>query len=94
MKADDTDVFATFDRTDDKGEPIICNREKYARAATENGKLVEFITLDELLQLLGTTREELENTTPPDVDYLEARKYGKPINKNTKTFYVPSPVAV
>ena len=94
MKADDTDVFATFDRTDDKGEPIICNREKYARAATENGKLVEFITLDELLQLLGTTREELENTTPPDVDYLEARKYGKPINKNTRTFCLPSPIAV
>ena len=58
----------TFDRTDDKGEPIIRNREKYARAETENGKLIEFITLDNLLQLPETTREELKNTAPPRIE--------------------------
>ena len=94
MNTENTDIFATFDLNDDEGNPVICNRERYVREEIEKTRSVEYVTLDELLQRLEITREELENATPPDVDYLAARTYRKPIKKNEKLIFAPSPIAV
>ena len=36
---------------------------------------IQIITLDELLRLLGTSLEELENAEPIDVEYLADNRY-------------------
>lgn len=58
-----------------------CNRLKYALEANQNGAQIEIITLDVLLGLLGTTREELEAAEPMDVTYLLDEKYSQKASK-------------
>jgi pyrimidine-nucleoside phosphorylase len=59
----------------EKGDYATC--EKMAKEAIENGTKIEIVTLDELLALLGTTREELESAPALDIDYLLDERYGK-----------------
>ena len=75
LKASTVDIFATFDATDEDGNPRRCSRGEYVKAEIESGRNIEIITLNDLLKLLGTSLEELENATPIDVEYLEDNKY-------------------
>ena len=47
------------------------------KAEIENGKDIEVITFDDLLSLLGTSREELESMPELDAEYLLDDKYKK-----------------
>lgn len=78
LMASRADIFATVDVTDEDGNLRRCSRGDYVRAELQNGKNVEIITLDELLAILGTSREELESMPEPDTDYLLDDKYSKP----------------
>ena len=49
------------------------------KAEIENGKDIEVITFDDLLSLLGISREELEAKPELDTDYLLDDKYKKPV---------------
>ena len=69
--------FATFDAIQEDGSVRRCSRGGYVREAIENGAKIEIVTLDELLALLGTTREELESAPALDIDYLLDPQYGK-----------------
>ena len=42
-----------------------------------NGGTTEIITLDELLSMLGTNRDELETAEALDIEYLMDKKYFK-----------------
>ena len=75
LKASTVDIFATFDAMDEDGNPRRCSRGEYVKAEIESGRSIEIMTLDDLLNLLGTSIEELENATPIDVEYLEDNKY-------------------
>ena len=75
LKASTVDIFATFDAIDEDGNPCRCSRGEYVKAEIESGRNIEIITLNDLLKLLGTSLEELENATPIDVEYLEDNKY-------------------
>ena len=75
LKASIVDIFATFDAIDEDGNPRRCSRGEYVKAEIESGRSIEIMTLDDLLNLLGTSREELENASPIDVEYLEDNKY-------------------
>lgn len=77
MKASIVDVFATFEEVQEDGSIRRCSRYDYVKEAIENGTKIEIVTLDELLALLGTTREELESAPAFDVDYLLDERYGK-----------------
>lgn len=77
MKASTVDVFATFEEVQEDGSIRRCSRYDYVKEAIENGTKIEIVTLDELLILLGTTREELESAPALDVDYLLDEQYGK-----------------
>ena len=77
MKASTVDVFATFEEVQEDGRIRRCSRGDYVKEAIENGTRIEIITLDELLALLGTTREELESAPALDIDYLLDPQYGK-----------------
>ena len=77
LKASNADIFATFDAKDESGNLRRCSRGDYVRAEIENGKNIEIITLDELLVLLGTSREELEFMPELDIEYLWDDKYKK-----------------
>ena len=77
LKASTVDIFATFDAIDEDGNPRRCSRGEYVKAEIESGRNIEIITLNDLLKLLGTSLEELENATPIDVEYLADDKYKK-----------------
>ena len=79
LKASRADVFATFDAKDEDGTPRRCSRSDYVRAEIESGNDIEVITLDDLLSLLGTSREALESMPALDTDYLLDDKYKKPV---------------
>ena len=75
LKASTVDIFATFDAIDEDGNPRRCSRREYVKAEIESGRRIEIMALGDLLKLLGTSLEELENATPIDVEYLEDNKY-------------------
>ena len=76
LRSSESDVFATVDGVlTAEGDPMTCNRLKYALEANQNGAKIEIVTLDELLSRLGTTKEELESAEPTDVSYLMDDKY-------------------
>ena len=77
LKASTADIFATVDVKDEDGNSRRCSRGDYVRAEIENGKEIEVITFDDLLSLLGTSREELESMPELDTDYLLDDKYKK-----------------
>ena len=67
VKSSDADVFATYNVTNENGEPRFCTRLQYAKEAIASGRQIEIVTLDELLSLLGTSTDELESTALPDM---------------------------
>ena len=76
MKSSEADLFATVDGgTDVEGNPLPCSRLNHVLEANQNGAQIEIITLDVLLGLLGTSKEELESAAPMDVTYLLDEKY-------------------
>ena len=77
LKASSVDIFATFDSVDEEGHSRRCSRGEYVKAEIENGRSIEVITLNELLERLDTTLEDLENAEPIDVEYLADDKYKK-----------------
>ncbi|MBR2951715.1 MAG: hypothetical protein IKC43_01935, partial [Clostridia bacterium] len=77
LKASSVDIFATFDSVDEEGHSRRCSRGEYVKAEIENGRSIEVITLNELLERLDTTLEDLENAEPIDVDFLADDKYKK-----------------
>ena len=82
LKASQADLFATVDGVmDADGNLRDCTRLKYVLESNANGGTTEIITLDELLSLLGTTRDELETSEPINVEYLMDEQYSKRIPK-------------
>ena len=80
LKASQADLFATIDGVmDADGNIRDCTRLKYVLESNANGGTTEIITLDELLSLLGTTRDELEASEPINVEYLMDEQYSKRI---------------
>lgn len=77
LKASSVDIFATFDSVDEEGNIRRCSRGEYVKAEIENGRCIEVISLNELLERLDTTIEDLENAEPIDVEYLADDKYKK-----------------
>lgn len=64
--ASECDIFVTAN-----AEPArICKRTKTARDARRGGKRIDMISLDELLKLLGVTKEEYLNLPMPDIHWL------------------------
>ena len=78
LKATQADIFATLDGKREDGAPLRCAREMYVREATGQGKEIAILPLEELLALLGTSREALAAAPAPNVEHLLAPEYGKP----------------
>ena len=70
LKASSVDIFATFDCLDEDGNLRRCSRGEYVRDEIQKGRNIEVITLDGLLELLGTSREEIEAAEPIDIGNL------------------------
>ena len=77
LKASTADIFATVDVKNEDGTLRRCSRGDYVKAEIESGKEIEVITFDELLTLLGTSRDELEAMPELDTEYLLDDKYKK-----------------
>ena len=79
LMASKADIFATVDVKNEDGTLRRCSRGDCVKAEIESGKEIEVITFDDLLSLLGTSREELEAKPELDTDYLLDDKYKKPV---------------
>ena len=77
LMASKADIFATVDVKDEDGNSRRCSRGDYVRAEIESGRDIEVITIEDLLSLLGTSREELESMPELDAEYLLDDKYKK-----------------
>ena len=75
LMASRADVFATFETVDEEGNKRRCSRGEYVQAQIESGKDIEVITFNDLLTLLGTSREDLEAMPAIDCEYLLDDKY-------------------
>ena len=75
LMASRADVFATFEAVDEEGNKRRCSRGEYVQAQIESGKDIEVITFNDLLTLLGTSREDLEAMPEIDCEYLLDDKY-------------------
>ncbi len=75
LKASSVDIFATFDCLDEDGNLRRCSRGEHVRDEIQKGRNIEVITLDGLLELLGTSREEIEAAELIDIEYLADNKY-------------------
>lgn len=64
-KASECDVFVRFDKTDDAGAPVPCQRMVAAEIARLEGANVTICTLDDLLTTAGISFSELESAPIP-----------------------------
>lgn len=77
LMASKADIFATVDVKNEDGTLRRCSRGDYVKAEIKSGRDIEVITLEDLLSLLGTSREELEAMPELDTEYLLDDKYKK-----------------
>ncbi len=77
LKASDADIFASFDELSEDGNLRCCTRKEYVKQAIENGANIKIMTFDDLLILLGSTRQELESAPALEIDYLLDEQYNK-----------------
>ena len=75
LKASESDVFATFECIEN-GEVRKCTRLEYVMESERKDEIT-IITMDELLDILGTSLKELESLEPLNIDYLLDEKYEK-----------------
>ena len=80
LKASSVDIFATFDCLDEDGNLRRCSRGEYVRDEIESGRDIEVVTLEELLERLGTNVEELEAMPELDTRRLLEDKYKKSLS--------------
>jgi len=55
-----SDIFVTYSLKDKKGKEYECYRRKKAEAAIKDGANINVITIDELLEMLGTDAESIK----------------------------------
>ncbi len=77
LKASESDIFVTFDTVDEEGNLRYCSRYDHVKKEIEKGKNIEIVTLDDLLKILGTNIEALEEMPLVNVEYLLDDKYSK-----------------
>lgn len=70
LKGSESDIFVYYHSLRKDGTPRNCNREKYVDLAISEGKLIQKISLDEFLSLLGLTNKQLESMPLPSVECL------------------------
>ncbi len=78
LKASLSDVFATFECYNEDFTPRNCSRFNHIKES-ERVDEINIISLDELLAMLGTTREEIEEAEPLNISYLLDSKFSNKI---------------
>lgn len=66
LKASQNDIFVSYDLYDSENNLIPCTRRKYVDEVISQGKAIQIISFSELLNVLGTTEEELAQTPFPE----------------------------
>ena len=83
-KASECDMFVKCDLYDEYGEEIPCARFTVVCNEMNAGKKIEVLTLNELLEQIGMTSEELENAPKPCIaDFEEKEVIGNEIHGST-----------
>ena len=70
LKGSQATIFVTYESVDKDGKPHGCSRLNYVNEAIENGAIIQKISFEEFLKILGMTNEELENLPLPPIDCL------------------------
>ena len=66
MRASDNDIFVTYDVKDEEGNSRFCTRLKHVNEAIEEGKNIQIISFEELLNILNVKEEDLSSMPFPD----------------------------
>ena len=66
LKASECDYMVTKVVLNDDGSERVCSKLKYVNQAIENGKQINIITFEELLNILKVTEDELSQMPFPD----------------------------
>ena len=70
LKANEADIFATYENFCEDGTPFECNWLKYIEEANANGSLIKIINFDQFLEILGMSNQELELLSLPPIDCI------------------------
>ena len=84
LKASLNDIFVTYSEKDENGNERTCTRNKYVNEAIQNGKQIEIISFEKLLEILDTSEQKLQETNFPDKTSF-FKKQKKPVKKQEKS---------
>ena len=70
MKATLSDIFVTYEVKNEDGSLKVCSKLKYVNKANEDGANIKIISFNELMKMLGTTEEKLDEFPMVSFDCL------------------------
>ena len=84
MRASDNDIFVTCDVKDEEGNSRFCTRLKHVNEVIAEGKIIQIISFDELLNILNVKEEDL--STMPFPEATSFYKKPRPRKKKEKPY--------
>lgn len=82
LKASQNDIFVSYDLYDGENNLLPCSRRKYVDEAISQGKAIQIISFSELLNMLGTTEDELAKTPFPEESAFIKQRQPRKQNTN------------
>jgi len=82
LKASQNDIFVSYDLYDNDNNLLPCSRGKYVNEAISQGKAIQIINFNELLNILETTENELANMPFPEESAFFKRRQPRKLNTN------------
>ena len=87
MRASDNDIFVTYDVKDEEDNSRFCTRLKHVNEAIEEGKNIQIISFEELLNILNVKEEDLSSMPFPDASsFYKKSKSRQRVNKKRPKF--------
>ena len=74
LYAERSDIFCTFDKTDENGAKVTDKKLSFVNSAILNGKAIEQLPLSEFFSVIGITEGSLAEIPLPDAEKLLADK--------------------
>ena len=71
------DIFVTYDLVDKNGKAYKCYRKEKAETALNEGKEIEFISFEKLLELLDVTDDDLKVLNRSNLAPLKDKDFAK-----------------
>lgn len=84
LRASDNDIFVTCSCKNKQGNERFCSRLKHVNEAIEKGKVIQIMTFEELLSILGVAEEDLISMPFPEQSSFYKKLRSKQKKKEPK----------